>query len=243
MTGARRAASSAMLLAAASLFLWMFLAAAPLDVLADSAGVVCGPGQDQRGDTSRFAADWRHGMAGNSPLYMPGFFALGVAAWIWMGCRSRVVWTLAAESGAVVLAACVVAWTSAAWASPAVAAAFERTTGCQISAPWPAPPWHAFAQGLYTAAAWMTTVMAGRLALERRSWMPLLLIPPVTVVLALVRPWTVDDFVGLWASRARSGDAAAVGSALAIPLVAWMLILRTRRSVGPDPSQVPPDRL
>jgi hypothetical protein len=62
------------LLGGTAFFLWMFLAVAPLESLGDSGGF-SGTDLSRVAATSyRFAADWRHGMAGNSPLYMPGFF-------------------------------------------------------------------------------------------------------------------------------------------------------------------------
>ena len=49
-------------------------------------------------------------------------------------------------------------------------------------------------------------------------------------VLAVVRPWTVDDFTGIWWERARDGDPAAIASLLMIPLLAWWLASHAVRS-------------
>ena len=70
-------ASSALMLVACILFLWMFFAAATLERTADLGGISAPPGREVRLLAYEYAARWRHGMAGNSPLYMPGFFAVG----------------------------------------------------------------------------------------------------------------------------------------------------------------------
>lgn len=58
----------------------MFLAADSLEQLAASGAF--GDAREAQAAFA-FAASWRHGMAGNSPVYMPGFFAVAIAAWIW----------------------------------------------------------------------------------------------------------------------------------------------------------------
>jgi hypothetical protein len=69
------------LVAANAFFLWMFLSVVHLE----APGNVAGGANDtlHLEAVLQFAADWRHGMAGNSPIYMPGFFALAAAAWYW----------------------------------------------------------------------------------------------------------------------------------------------------------------
>jgi hypothetical protein len=218
---ARRAA----LFAAASFFLWMFLAAAPLEILADTGGLAGRQGADPVADGYRVAADWRHGMAGNSPLYMPGFFALAVAAWLWGASSRTAASRLVVEGGVVLAAGHVVAWLCSDLGAASVVTACERVAGLTVVAPWPAPPSRAAGQGLYTAATWMVFVVACRRALARRSMRPLGIVPPMAILLAWVRPWTADDFVALWIARASAGDAAALGSAAAIPIVASYLVL------------------
>lgn len=78
-------------LLAQTLFLWMFFSAARIEQTVRLGS--CSHARGVRDDADRrarlefladrFAAQWRHGMAGNSPLYMPGFFALGVTTWLW----------------------------------------------------------------------------------------------------------------------------------------------------------------
>jgi hypothetical protein len=217
----RRAA----LLGAASLFLWMFLAAAPLETLADTGGLTGRQGTDVVAEGYRVAADWRHGMAGNAPLYMPGFFALAVAAWFWAESSRTPAMRLIAEGGMVLAGGHVVGWLCAGFAAASVVAACERLAGLTVVDLWPVPPARAAAQGLYTAATWMVFVVACRRALARRSFGPLACVPPMAILLALVRPWTADDFVALWIARATVGDPVALASAAAIPVVAACLVL------------------
>jgi hypothetical protein len=215
----------AALLGATSFFLWMFLAAAPLETLADTSGLAGRPGADVVAEAYRVAADWRHGMAGNSPLYMPGFFALALAAWFWAEPSRAPAMRLIVEGAIILAAGHVVGRLCAGLATASVVAAGERMAGLTVVDLWPAPPWRAAAQGVYTAASWIAFVVACRRALARRSLVPLACVPPIAIVLAMVRPWTADDFVALWIVRAMAGDAAALGSAAAIPVLASYLVL------------------
>ena len=52
----------------------------------------------------------------------------------------------------------------------------------------------------------------------------------MTIGLALIRPWTVDDFTTLWIDRAAAGDPIACGSAAAIVVVAGLLGATGQRS-------------
>jgi hypothetical protein len=175
-----RSVSLLALFSAASFFLWMFLAVAPIEALADTHGLVSVAGTDPMEQAYRFAADWRHGMAGNSPLYMPGFFALAGAAWVWSSAnrRPRPIRQLGWEGGAVLAGALAAAWTASQAMGTIMVPAFERGAGVQVIAPWPPIPQRAIVQGLYTAATWMTTVVACRRALARPSIAPLLVIHP-----------------------------------------------------------------
>ena len=160
---ARRAA----LLGAAGFFLWMFLAAAPLETLADTGGLAGRHEADVVAEGYRVAADWRHGMAGNSPLYMPGFFALAVAAWFWAESSRTPAMRLIVEGGIILAGGHVVGRLCAGLAAESMVAACERIAGLTVVDPWPAPPWRAAAQGLYTAATWIVFVVACRRALAR----------------------------------------------------------------------------
>lgn len=212
------------LLGAAAFFLWMFLAVAPLETLADTGGLRGADPTEVVAEAYRFAADWRHGMAGNSPLYVPGFFVLALATWLWSGSRGDGISRLVAEGGGILVLGLLVAWASAGVARAAIVSAFEQSTGLTAVAPWPSASGRAIGQGLYTAIAWMASMTACRHALERRAFAPLLVIPLVTIGLVLVRPWTMDDFTALWVARVQAGNVAAIGSLAAIPIVATALV-------------------
>ena len=78
-----RLCTLALLIAADGVFLWMFLSTDPLEQLA----VAVRPTADaSRQRALAFAAAWRHGMAGNSWIYMPGFFVTAAAR---CGCTAR----------------------------------------------------------------------------------------------------------------------------------------------------------
>jgi hypothetical protein len=202
----------------------MFLAADPLEQLA-AAGAF---GSATRTEEAAFAlaAAWRHGMAGNSPLYLPGFFAVALAAWVFSeGAEKRAVRTFALG----LLGAFVTACAAAPVGTWHVISVFHTETGAATTAPMPFASPRAMLAGVYTLLTWTTFVVGSRVALERRSLRPLLPVPVLTVGLVALRPWTVDEFTTTWWQRAGQGDLVALGSAALIPLLAGYLVLRARR--------------
>lgn len=210
-----RVLSVFLLAAAQALFFWMFLSADPIETV----------GRSER--ALAFAADWRHGMAGNSWLYMPGFFATAAAVWLHAGVTARVT---AGPLAAIGLAA----FLAAALASPAGAhvAVSEFRHLVPIDRPATLPRFTALAavQGLYTLVTWTVFVLACRRALEHRTWRPF--VPPalLTIGLMVIRPWTVGDFTSLWLRRIAAADPVACASAAAVPLLAVLLALSVPRS-------------
>jgi len=216
------------LFAAQSLFLWMFLAADPLEQLADAGAFASGV--PTRADAYAFAAAWRHGMAGNSPLYMPGFFAVAVATWTWSEGGTLTRRASRVLSAGIALVAAIGVALAAAWLQPAiVVAAFEPHLSLASSSVVSVPRRSALMIGLYTLATWSSFVVGSRLALERRSFVPLAPALPLTVGLVAIRPWTVDDFATTWGRGALDGHPVAVGSCLAVALVSWFLVSRERQ--------------
>lgn len=206
---------TALVVTTQALFLWMFLAADPLEQAAGSeAGL-------------RFASDWRHGMTGNSLLYMPGFFATAAALWLYdrTGDRRRVAARLVALCGIAAVAAVLGAGAGARMA----AGDFEAATLNVLPAVLPRPSLLGAVRGLYTLATWSVFVLACRRALEDRSWRPFLLPAIMAIGLALIRPWTVGDFTTLWKDRAADGDPVACASAAAA-VVMIALLGATQRS-------------
>ena len=205
----------------------MFFAADSLEQLA-SAGAF-GDSPAARGAAFAFAASWRHGMSGNSPLFMPGFFAVAVASWIWL--ESATVSVATRYAGALIAAALI-----AAAAAPAgqsfVLSGFEDATGLSTPAPVPAAGAAALFMGLYTLLTWTTFVIGCQLAVQWRTLMPLIAAVPLTSGLVLIRPWTVDDFTIIWWHRALAGDPIAVASLLMVPGTAGWLYRRIRSTAS-----------
>jgi hypothetical protein len=73
-------------------------------------------------------------------------------------------------------------------------------------------------------------VIACRVALVERRWQPLLLPAGLSIGLALIRPWTVDDFTGLWSARVAEGDAIALLSLVSVGAMAAMLAVAAQRN-------------
>ena len=216
---ASRPGGSLILVAAQALFLWMFLAADPLEQLAVSGAL--GDRPATRKAAFAFAAEWRHGMAANSPLYMPGFFAVAVATWLFgaVSCRREILVFVLGLSVAL-----GIAFAAAPAGAVYVLAAFQAQTGIGASHP-PQASARAMFSGLFTLVTWTAFVVGSRAAIARRSLVPLLPVPALTACLIALRPWTVDEFTSVWWRRASEGDLVALGSAALIPLLAGSLLL------------------
>jgi hypothetical protein len=215
----------AALLAADVLFLRMFLTAAPLEQMAE-AGQLTPDNRATRDCAFAFAASWRHGMAGNSPLYMPGFFALAIAGWFWV--RPVRVGRIVVERMASLSMAAALAWLLGPTAAVTAVTSFSVTSVTGWHGPIPHASMEAIGAGAYTAIVWSTFVAGSRLALARQSIRYLLPVPILTIGLIMFRPWTVDDFVGFWIAQTMAGDPVATLSALAIPIVAAVLVWSER---------------
>jgi hypothetical protein len=232
-----RALTLALLAACQTLFLWMFLATDPLEQVAWSASPR-NAGVETVAAALRFAADWRHGMRGNAWLYMPGFF--GVAAALWLHARTAPLRFTAFDTAV----ACASALAAAALGSAAGArdamSAFVLAERLPMPATLPQPSFQAVCLGVYTLTTWSVFVVASRQALITRSLRPFALPAIMSVLLALVRPLTVDDCVSLWRERALAGDPIACGSLVLGGVVIALLIASEEaggRSPKPQPGQ------
>jgi hypothetical protein len=212
------AVAGLLVVAAQALFLWMFLATDPLEQVA------VGLSPQVRVDLFAFAAAWRHGMAGNSPLYMPGFFAVATTAWLGLHrFDARGLWGLAGSLGAALIIALA--------AAPAGAArvAAHACCGAPLILPeLPPPGFRAIIAGTYTLITWTWFVVGVRRSIECRTLRPLLPVPVLTAGLMVVRPWTVDEFTSTWWQRVAAGDPVAVASAALVPPLAVGLVAWTR---------------
>jgi hypothetical protein len=215
---------SFLLFAAYVFFLWMFFAAESVEKLA----IHSRPAESAAATTFeqaafRFAAQWRHGMAGNSPLYMPGFFAVGVLTWLWALGRPlrRLMW-----EGFVLMvpAACVAALLSP-WGAALALQDFERVSGLHNAATFPGISAVGAAQAIYTIVAWSSFVLCLQWSIVKRSVVPLLIPLVLMIILVLIRPWTVSEFVSQWLQETVAGHAAAVFSMAAAGVLFTAMIL------------------
>jgi hypothetical protein len=205
-----------------TLFQWMFLSAECLELMADSDRILGPPGENARFVAYQFAAHWRHGMAENSWLYMPGFFAVALAGWHWaVGQPMRRLWL---QGLALALAADLSARLLAPAGALLVIQGFEHKTGFLCQGAVATPSLRGSLVGLYTLITWCSFVIGSQRALSRRSLRPLLLTVILTLALALIRPWTVGDFTGCWLRAVLDGNKIAIVSLLAIPALAALLV-------------------
>jgi hypothetical protein len=217
-------ATSAFALVACIFFLWMFFAAATLERTADLGWISAPTGVDAHSLAYEFAARWRHGMSGNSPLYMPGFFAVAIASWFW--CNKRGLRRMLLEGSVLIAVAAVCAAVLAPYSVERIVSDFGEQASVSVSQVATAGTWIAWAQGIYSLLTWTTVIIASRWSIKLRSPKPLLIPLVLNFVLALVRPWTVADFTSQWLRGALDGEPTAVVSFLLVPalsaFVAWV---------------------
>src|ERR1044071_9194927 len=149
--------SAVLVLFAFIFFLWMFFGAATLEHAADLGRISARQGQDARLAAYEFAAKWRHGMAGNSPLYMPGFFAAAIAIWFW--CAGKSLTRMLVEGFIIVALASWCASLLTPFAAPRIVADF-REQGFIVADTSSSGTWIAFAQGVYTLLTWSSLIIA-----------------------------------------------------------------------------------
>lgn len=211
----------AFVLVACAFFLWMFFAAATLEHTADLGWISSSPVLDARAVAYDFAARWRHGMAGNSPIYMPGFFAVAIATWFWCAGKSL---KRALVEGAVLLgAATLLAALLAPYMAPRIASDFVAQEKLNVSRAASGGTWVSWAQGGYSLITWSTFIIASRWSIQLKSFRPLIVPLVLNLILALVRPWTVADFTSQWLREAVDGRPAAVVSLALVPVLAGLM--------------------
>ena len=202
-------------------FLWMFFAAATLERTADLGWISAPAGRDARPVAYEFAARWRHGMSGNSPLYMPGFFAVAIASWFWSDKKS--VLRILLEGFTMLAMTAVCAAVLAPYAAGWIVSDFREQAGVNISRFATAGTWIAWAQGIYSLLAWTTVIIAPRWSIKLRSAKPLLVALMLYLILAFVRPWTVANITSQWLKETLDGEPTAVISFLLVPILSAFL--------------------
>src|SRR6266513_745356 len=226
-----------------ALFLWMFISVAQFDAL----GATLAPQGhlDMAARVLVFAADWRHGLNGHSPLFMPGFFALTPAAWYWS--QERSVEELLGGGALALLAGFLLALVAAPLGKAAADAAFVDQFHFAIQQDvgdiWRAVPISAF-----TAVCWTVLIVAVRKATTTRSTRLLLLVVGLYAVLGFTRHWwSVDHFregndVARWVSRIVQGDHVATASVLTIALIGTLFAKQQPLSASRFFLSAPTDR-
>ena len=213
-----------------ALFLWMFLSVADVDLAGNT---LMATGHSALGHAVQvFAADWRHGLNGHSPLFMPGFFVLTPAVWYWSREQS-IVGLL--RGGALALfagffLALLVAPLGRAAAADAFFHEFHFAVQPGFGAVWQDAPICAF-----TAICWTVLVVAIRRAITSGASRSLALVVVLYALLGFARHWwSLDHFnkgddVARWETRAAQGDGVAIGSLVAVPLLGLVLAKTTVR--------------
>jgi hypothetical protein len=181
-----------LLLAAEIVFLTTFLAAEPLEILADT-------GQIQARDTAYlYASRWRHGMTGDWPMYMPGFFAVALTVWFWA--LQRNLRQMLREGSVLTLAALVVAIWIQPFGAEAIARQFQSETSLLLDHVSELPSNSAIGlfRSVYTLATFAVGIVSIQIAIARRTLWPLAVPLVMNLILASIRPWTVSDFTNYW---------------------------------------------
>jgi hypothetical protein len=209
-----------LVLVACTFFLWMFFAAATLERTADLRAIAAPSGMDANAAAYEYAAKWRHGMAGNSPIYMPGFFAAAVAFWFW--CAGKTLMRTLAEGFILIGLASLFANFLAGLGVPSVMKGF-RAQGFLVSEPASSGTWRTFAQGVYSLITWSVLIAAIRWSIQLKSPTPLLVPILLNLILAFVRSWTVAEFTSQWMRETVEGKSTAVISFLMIPMIASLI--------------------
>jgi hypothetical protein len=209
------------------MFLWMFFCGESVEQTAKQG--LCGhSGEDFIRTAELFAARWRHGMAGNAVLYMPGFYAVGVVTWLWsMGRNVRRI--LVEEAVLIAIATTLGAWL-APWGAPAAIHAFERAAGVKAASMAGGFTPASAAEAIYTLITWSAGMVCGRIAVSRRSLRPLGLPVVMNVILLIVRPWAVNGYTSQWVQDLSLAMPEAVLSLIAAPvLLACLIGVQLRR--------------
>jgi hypothetical protein len=220
-----------------ALFLWMFLSVADVDVTGNTLMATGHPALGQA--VQVFAADWRHGLNGHSPLFMPGFFVLTPVVWYWS--RGQFIVELLRSGALALLAGFCLALLAAPFGRAAAARAFLDEFHFAVQ-PGFGAVWHAAPICAFTAICWTVMVVAIRRAITSGASRSLALVVVLYALLGFARHWwSLDHFkkgddVARWETRAAQGDAVAIGSLLGVPLLGLVLGKTTVRQPRPSES-------
>ncbi len=172
-------------------------------------------------------------MAGNSPLYMPGFYIAGVLVWIWS--LGRPLQRILVE-GFVLTA---IATPIAAWLAPFGAAraisSFLQFTGLNCAGYAGCFTFASAGEALYTLFTWGAGMVCSQLSVARRSFKPLWVPLVMNIILLLMRPWAINGYTDQWIADIKQGLLPAIVSLLVAPVLFSCLVsyqLRRERAVA-----------
>jgi hypothetical protein len=205
------------------LFLWMFFAADGLEHAAKAGYLYSSDGRDVARIASQYASDWRHGMSGGWPVYVPGFFAVAIATWVWPA--QRCVKRLLVEALFVSLASTLAAVYLAPAGSIQIVKAFRNDWDIRLMGNLTGPTYRGIGHGLNTLLTWTIFVLSSKKALRRKSFRPYWLPLCLAIGLALTRPMTADHLIWAWYQGVLRADERAIVSLLLVLVVGVCLAL------------------
>jgi hypothetical protein len=211
-----------LLFAALFFFLWMFLAAESLEETAASGRFLSTDGTDAVAEAKRYSYEWRHGMTGGWPLFVPGFFAVAIVTVPWSS--GRTIRGVLVQGVPALLFALLLAKLLAPLGTEWLMPFFEQDTGLTLAGPPLEATWSAALPGVLTLVSWAALVVALQICVTRRSIWPSLAPIACYSVLAVFRPGDFGDLVLPWAEALWEGDGVAVISTALIPVVGTALV-------------------
>jgi len=219
----KRAVALILLCGAQLLFLWMFFAADGLEHAANAGYVYSSDGRDVARIAAQYASDWRHGMSGGWPVYVPGFFAVAITTWVWPAQRS--VKRLLVEALFVSLASTLAAVYLAPAGTAQIVKAFRSDWDIRLMGNLAGPTYRGIGHGLNTLLTWTVFVLSSKKALRRKSFRPYWLPLGLAIGLALTRPITADHLIWTWYQGVLRADERAIVSLLLVLVVVVCLAL------------------
>ena len=211
-----------LLWAALCFFLWMFLAAEGLERTATAGRFVGADEPSAAAAADRYAYEWRHGMVGGWPLFVPGFFAMAIATVVWS--RGRAIRYLAAWGGLALVLALLAAKLLAPLGTRWLIPSFERDAELVLQGSPSGATWSGALPGTLTVVSWAVLMVAVQVSAARRSIWPLLIPLGCYAALATLRPGALGDLVRPWGKALWQGSGVAIVSTALVPLVAVVLL-------------------
>lgn len=210
-TRVRIAGELALISAAATVFLGMYLATIGLGE-AVARGDFGRPTPQMVRRADEFGVLWRHGQVW-WPIYVPGFFISAFA--VAPSARHTAKGALSI-TGAGLLAGWPVAALLAPYCARLVGAYFARSNGLSVPASvWVVPPTMGYPAAI-TFLAWTTLVLGFGFVVRARRWRIFLTALALYTLVAGIRgSFAFGELARTWLAQCRSGDAVAITSLLA----------------------------